>query len=128
MKNLLKITTICSLVIIACFLISSCGGGTENFVQGNGQITVTVKDTTGALLSNVKIEVHVDSATGRIVDTWTTDATGAHDFQETVGSDYYFTFTDLNTPVRFTSPQNWPSKVTPLLTATVFLPVTLTFL
>jgi hypothetical protein len=114
-----------SILIIACLLISSCGGGTENFVQGNGKITVTVKASGGALLANVKIDVHVDSATGRIVDTWTTDATGTHDFQETVGSDYFFSFTDLTTPARFVSPQNWPSKVTPLLTDTVFLPVTL---
>lgn len=123
MKNLIKTATICSLLIIACLLISACG--TENFVQGNGKITVTVKNSGGTLLPNVKIDVHVDSATGRIVDTWTTDATGTHDFQETVGSNYFFTFTDLTTPARFTSPQNWPSQVTPLLTSTVFLTVTL---
>lgn len=126
MKNLIKITTVCSLLIIACFLISACGSGTENFVQGNGKITVTVKNSSGTtLLSNVIIDVHVDSPTGRIVDTWTTDATGTHDFQETVGSDYFFTFTDKTTPARFASPQNWPTRVTPLLTSTVSLTVTL---
>lgn len=125
MKNLIKITTICSLLFIACFLISACGD-TENFVQGNGKVTVTVKDSSATLLlSNVKIEVHADSATGRIVDTQITDAAGAHDFQLTVGSDYFFTFTDLNTPPRFTSPVNWPAKVTPLLTDTVLLTVAL---
>jgi hypothetical protein len=125
MKNLIKITAISSLLVIACLLISACGGGTENFVQGNGKITVTAKNSVGTLLSNVKIEVHVDSATGRIVDTWTTDATGTHDFQETVGSDYFLTFTDLTTPARFTSPQNWPNKITPLLTDTVIVNATL---
>lgn len=125
MKNLIKIAVISSLLIIASLLISACGGGTENFVQGNGKIDVTVKDNSGTLLSNVKIDVHVDSATGKIVDNWTTDATGTHDFQETVGSDYFLTFTDLNTPARFASPQNWPNKITPLLTATVFVNATL---
>jgi hypothetical protein len=125
MKNMIKTTTIWSLLVIACLLIGACGGGTENFVQGNGKITVIAKDSGGTLLANVKIDVHVDSATGRIVDTSTTDATGTHDFQETVGSDYFFTFTDLTTPARFASPQNWPSRITPLLTATVTLNATL---
>jgi hypothetical protein len=126
MKNIIKITTMCSLLIIACFLISACGGGAENFVQGNGQINVTVENSTGTtLLPNVKIDVHSGSPTGTIVDTATSDANGAHVFQETVGSNYFFTFTDLNTTARFTSPQNWPTQVTPLLTATVTLTVTL---
>jgi hypothetical protein len=126
MKNLIKLSVICSVLIIAGLLISSCGGSTENFVQGNGKITVTVENSTGTtLLANVKIDVHAGSAVGTIVDTWTTDATGTHDFQETVGSNYFFTFTDLTTPARFVSPQNWPSQVTPLLTSTVTLTVTL---
>lgn len=125
MKNFVKIATVWSLFVIAGLLISSCGGGTENFVQGNGKITVTVKDNGGALLANVKIDVHVDSATGKIVDSWVTDATGAHNFQETVGSDYYFTFTDQTTPARFVSPQNYPNKVTPQLTNTQTVNVTL---
>ena len=127
MKSLLKTITVCSLIIVACFLISACGsGGTENFVQGNGKITIIVENSTGTtLLANVKIDVHAGSASGTIVDTWTTDATGTHDFQETVGSDYFFTFTDLNAQARFVSPQNWPSQVTPLLTSTVTLTVTL---
>ena len=127
MKNLIKLSAICSVLIITGLMISSCGsGGTENFVQGNGQINVTVENSTGTtLLPNVKIDVHSGSPTGTIVDTATSDANGAHVFQETVGSNYFFTFTDLTTPARFTSPQNWPTQVTPSLTATVTLTVTL---
>ena len=127
MKNLIKSFAVCSVLIIAGLLISSCGsGGTENFVQGNGQINVIVKNSTGTtLLPNVKIDVHTGSAAGTIVDTATSDVNGAHVFQETVGSNYFFTFTDLTTPARFTSPQNWPTQVTPLLTATVTLTVLL---
>ncbi|MDD5285859.1 MAG: hypothetical protein PHD54_08365 [Desulfuromonadaceae bacterium] len=115
MKNLIKISSMLSLLIIACLLIGGCGNSAENFVQGNGKINVTVKDAGGTLLANVKIDVKVDSQTGRVVDTWTTDASGAHAFQETIGSDYYFTFTDVNSPVRFGT-QNYPNKVTPELT------------
>lgn len=126
MKNLIKLFALCSVLIIAGLLISSCGsGGTENFVQGNGQINVTAENSTGtAVFSNVRIDVHKGSLTGTIVDTAVSDVNGVHVFQETVGSDYYFTFTDLNTPARFTT-QTWPAKVTPLLTATVTLTATL---
>jgi hypothetical protein len=127
MKNLIKLFAIGSVLIIAAFLISSCGsGGTENFVQGNGQINVTAENSTGAIVfPNVRIDVHKGSPTGTIIDTAVSDVNGAHVFQETVGSDYYFTFTDLTTPARFASPQNWPTKVTPLLTATQNLTVQL---
>ena len=98
----------------------------EAITQGHGQINVTVENSTGtAVLANVKIDVHTGSPTGTIVDTATSDANDVHVFQETFGSDYYFTFTDLTTPARFTSPQNWPTKVTPLLTATVTVTATL---
>jgi hypothetical protein len=125
MKNLIRKTTMWSVLIVFGLLIGACGGGTENFVQGNGKIAVTVKNSAGTPLQNVQIDVFTDAARTHKVDTAVTDANGAHDFQETVGSDYFFTFTDLNTPARFTSPNNWPTKVTPLLTATVSLDVVL---
>ena len=115
MKNLIKITTICSLLIIACFLISACGdGNAENFVQGNGQVDVTVKDTNGAFLSNVKIDVK--NPGGTIIESFTTTSTGIHTFQLTIGTVYTFTFTDLAIPVRFAT-QSITAE--PLLTATV---------
>jgi hypothetical protein len=127
MKNLIKLFAICSVLTIAGLLISSCGsGGTENFVQGKGKITVNVENSTGTVvLANVKIDVHAGSPTGTIVDTATSDVNGAHDFEETVGSNYFFTFTDLNTPARFNSPEAWPTEVTPQLTTTQTLTVLL---
>lgn len=117
MKNLIKIVTICSFLIIASFLISACGsGGAENFVQGNGQIDVTVKDVPGNFLANIRIDVRNSGGT-IIATSTTTTVTTITTFQETVGSSYTFTFTDLNIPVRFTTTPT--ITVTPLLTATV---------
>lgn len=119
MKNLIKIAAVCSLLVVACFLISACGSGdTENFVQGNGQIDVTVKDVPGAFLANIRIDVKNPS--GTVIDTFTTTvATTVHTFQETVGTTYTLTFTDVANPVRFATVQT--ITATPLLTATVFV-------
>ena len=114
MKNLIKLTTICTLLIAACFLISACGGDAEHFVQGDGQVDVTVKDTVGTSLANVRIDVKQPG--GTIIETFTTTATGAHTFQLTVGTVYTFTFTDVAVPVRFAT-QSITKE--PLLTATV---------
>jgi hypothetical protein len=125
MKSFIKLSAIFSVLIIAGLLISSCGGGAENFVQGNGQINVFVENSASTPLPNVKIDVHTGTPTGTIVGTAVSDVNGEAVFQETVGTSYYFTFTDLTTPARFTSPQNWPTNVIPELTSTVTLTVQL---
>jgi len=93
MKSLLKITVISSLLIVACLLISACGDDTENFVQGNGKIDVTVTNSAGLALPGVQIEVRKISATDpNVVSRGTTDSLGKATFQETIATDYYFTF------------------------------------
>jgi predicted small secreted protein len=116
MKNLIKITTICSLLVVACFLISACGGDAENFFQGKGQIDVTVKDASLTLVSNVRIDVRNTGGTSIIQTVTTTPATNITTFHETVGSDYSFTFTDQTIPSRYATQT---ITVTPLETATV---------
>ena len=115
MKNLIKITTVCSLLIAACFLISACGGDAENFVQGNGQIDVTVKDGSGAFVSNVRIDVTKPDGGTATPSFTTTPASTTIVYQLTVGTVYTFTFTDVAVPARFAT-QSIPKE--PLLTAT----------
>ena len=116
MKRFFKLVTVSASLIVACALIAACGGGAEQFVQGKADINVTVKDAGGALLSNIKIDVRADTIAGNIVDTWTTDATGFKTFKETVGTDYFFTFTDVASPVRFATQNYTNNPVKPNLT------------
>jgi len=114
MKNILKIASICSLLIISCFLISACG--TEDFVQGNGQIDVNATNSvTGLPLAGVQVEVRKNSVTDpTVISSGTTDASGKATFQETIGTDYYFSFTATGFV-----PQNYVNNpVQPQLTTT----------
>lgn len=116
MRNLMKITILGSLFVVTCLLISACGDDAENFVQGNGQIDVTVTNsaTTPAPLAGVLIQVRESSVTGNVIDSWTTDATGKHTFQETIAKDYYFTFSATG----FAAQNYVNNPVKPELTAT----------
>lgn len=110
LKNLIKITAVSAILVIACLLISACGGDAENFVQGNGQVDVTATNSvTGLALPDVQIEVRKVSVTDpNVVSRGTTDVAGKATFQETIATDYYFTFTAtgyvsqnyINNPVR----------------------------
>jgi hypothetical protein len=103
------------LLIVACLLISACGD-TENFVQGNGQIDVTVTNSvTGLALPGVQIQVRKVSVTDpNVVSSGTTDAAGKATFQETIATDFYFTFTATG----FTSQNYINNPVRPELTVT----------
>jgi len=94
MKNLLKFAVISTLLIIACSIIGACGGGAEQFVQGQGQIDINVTDTSGTALSTVTIQVRESPAAsgGVVKNTYITDANGYYKFLGTVGTNYYFTF------------------------------------
>jgi hypothetical protein len=117
MKSFIKLVTVSSLLIVACALIAACGGGTEQFVQGNGQIDVTVKNAAGTPLTNILIEVREDSLSGKIVDSVKTDTTkNTYTFQKTVGTNYYFTFTDTVTPARYATQNYNGNPVQPALT------------
>jgi hypothetical protein len=116
MKNLIKITAVSTLLIITCLLISACGGDAENFVQGNGQIDVIVTNSaTGLALPGVQIQVRKVSVTDpNVVSSGTTDAAGKATFQETIATDFYFTFTATG----FTSQNYINNPVRPELTVT----------
>jgi len=100
MKSLIKITTMCTLLIIACFLISACGGGAESFVQGKGTVDIFVTDnntTTPLKLQNVTIEIRENNAQGTLIETHTnaTDANGFFQWVSPtagVATTFHFTF------------------------------------
>ena len=91
MRNLIKITTIWSLLIIAG-LLNGCGGGgdSEKLVKNQGDVDITVTDNSGAPLSGVQVQVRTTAGTGTFDNVGTTDTTGKLTFTGDAGKDYFF--------------------------------------
>ena len=119
MKNLVKITTIWSLLISAGLLIGLCGGCTKKEVSNKGDITITVSDSSGAPLTGVLVQVRQTEGTGTFTDVGTTTASGQVTYTGTAGTDYFFTLSKAG----FTTQTD--IKRTPQSTSTVNLVVTL---
>jgi hypothetical protein len=120
MKKLIKITTICSLLIIACLLISACGGGTEQLARNQGDVVITVTNAIGgAPLSGVTVQERQTAGTGTLINIGSTNASGQLRFTGTAGTTYFFTFS-LTGFVTKTD-----IAATPQLTKDTPLPVTL---
>lgn len=106
MKNLLKITAVSSLLIIACLLISACGGSTERAARNEGEVRYTVKDSGNLPLAGVTVQVREVAGTGTLTNLGTTDTDGHLTYTGTAGHVYYFTFskagyttqTDIESP------------------------------
>ncbi|MCX6983563.1 MAG: hypothetical protein NT118_02270 [Lentisphaerae bacterium] len=126
MKNVIKITAISSLLIIACLMIGACGSGGSQLTHGQGDFNFYVINSSSTLLSNVQIVVRESSATGTIIGSpYVTTADGHYYWVSPTGgvaNDYYFTFTDQNSPVRY-APQTL--KETPDITLTQNVNVTM---
>jgi hypothetical protein len=118
MRNLIKITTIWSLLIITC-LLNGCGsdGDGEQLIRNQGDIDITVTDSSGARLSGVLVQVRKTAGTGEFVNVGTTDISGKLTFTGDAGDDYFFTFSKEG----FTTQTD--IRRTPQLTSTVELNV-----
>jgi hypothetical protein len=119
MKHRLKITTIWSLLIITCLVIGACGGGTEQLARNQGDIAITVTDSTGAPLSGVQVQVRTTAGTGAFDNVGTTDAAGHLTFTGEAGKDYFFTLSKAGFATQTDILR------TPQLTSTVALNVTM---
>jgi len=121
MKNVMRIATFWSLLIIACLLIGACGGGgdTEQVIRNQGDVAITVTNSSGAPLPGVLVQVRETAGTGTFTNVGTTSASGQLTFTGTAGKDYFFTFS-LAT---FTTQTD--ILRTPQLTTTVHLDVTM---
>jgi len=121
MKNLGKITTVASLLVFVCLLISACGGGTEQLARNNGDVAISVTDSSVPAVpqSGVLVEQRQTQGTGTLTNVGTTPATGKLTFTGTAGNDYFFTFSKTG----FVT-QTDISR-TPNLTSNVALDVTL---
>jgi len=90
MKNMLKITALCSLLIIVSLLIGGCGGGTEQLARNQGDVAITVTNSGSTAISGVLVEVRQTQGTGAFTTVGTTSATGQLTFTGTAGTVYYF--------------------------------------
>jgi len=104
MKNLIKIATVVSLLVIACLMISACGG--DNAVQGKGELNITTTDSvTTNPVGGVTFQVSQTSG-GVYFDSGTTGADGKAIWTGpvgSIGSHYFFTFTKAG----YTAPQTY---------------------
>jgi len=117
MRKLTKVAAIWSLLIIAG-LLSGCGSGSsERQIRNQGEIDITVTDSTGAPLSSVQVQVRTTAGTGTFDNVGTTGTTGKLTFTGDAGKDYFFT---LSKPGFATQTD---IMRTPLLTSTVALNV-----
>jgi hypothetical protein len=119
MKKLIKITTICSLLIIACLLISACGGGTEQLARNQGDVLITVTNSSSVPLTGVTVQERQTAGTGAFTPLGSTNASGQLRFTGTAGTTYFFTISMAG----FTTQTDLAS--TPQLTSTVNLNVVL---
>ncbi len=117
MRTLIKITTLWSLLIIAG-LLSGCGSGSsERQARNQGEIAITVTDSSGAPLASVQVQVRTTAGTGTFDNVGTTDTTGNLIFTGDAGRDYYFTLSKTGFATQTDILR------TPLLTSTVALNV-----
>jgi len=119
MRDLIKIATVWSLLIIAGVL-SGCGSGSsERQARNQGEISITVTDSTGTPLSGVQVQVRTTAGTGAFDNIGTTDTTGKLTFTGDAGTDYFFTLSKTGFVTQTDILR------TPLLTSTVALNVTM---
>ena len=93
MRNLIKITTIWSLLIIVG-LLNGCGGSgdSEKLIKNQGDVDITVTDNSGAPLSGVLVQVRNSAGAGEFTNVGTTELSGKLTFTGDAGDDYFFTF------------------------------------
>jgi hypothetical protein len=119
MKKIIKTAVLCSLLIVACLLVGACGGGTEQLARNQGDVSITVTNSSGTPLSGVLIQVRQTASTGSYTNLGTTPASGQLTFTGTADTNYYFTFSKAG------SITQTDISRTPQLTSTVDLKVTL---
>ena len=107
LKNLIKITAISALLNVACFLITACGGDGEKAARNEGDVRITVTDSSNNLpLSGVTVQVREDAGIGALTNIGTTDAEGHltytgtadHVYNFTLSKTGYTTKTDIASP------------------------------